>query len=66
MTRRGLFGARATPLGELLRSGHHEVSLSPLEWERLVTWMDANALFYGTFNPADQARQLRGERIERP
>jgi hypothetical protein len=30
------------------------------------TWMDANALFYGTFDPADQARQLRGERIAGP
>jgi len=31
-----------------------------------VTWMDANALFYGTFDPAHQARQLRGERIKGP
>jgi hypothetical protein len=28
--------------------------------------MDANALFYGTFDPADQARQQRGQRIEGP
>jgi hypothetical protein len=28
--------------------------------------MDTNALFYGTFDPADQARQQRGERIEGP
>jgi len=34
--------------------------------ERLVTWMDANALFYGTFDPEGQARQLRGERIDGP
>ncbi len=34
--------------------------------EKLVTWMDANALFYGTFDPADQARQLKGERISGP
>jgi len=40
--------------------------LSPDDLERLVTWMDANALFYGTFDPADQARQQRGERIEGP
>jgi len=28
--------------------------------------MDANALFYGTFNPEDQTRQQRGERIDGP
>jgi hypothetical protein len=30
------------------------------------TWMDTNVLFYGTFDPADQARQQRGERIAGP
>jgi hypothetical protein len=40
--------------------------LSHDDIERLVTWMDANALFYGTFDPADQARQQRGERIAEP
>ena len=38
----------------------------PADIERLVTWMDANALFYGTFDPADQARQQRGEPIAGP
>ncbi|MGD0896827.1 MAG: hypothetical protein ABR915_03260 [Thermoguttaceae bacterium] len=28
--------------------------------------MDVNALFFGTFNYKDQARQLKGERIEGP
>ena len=42
------------------------MKLSADEWERIVTWIDANALFYGTFNPEDQARQLRGERIAGP
>ena len=36
------------------------------DMERLAAWMDANALFYGTFDPADQARQQRGERIAGP
>jgi len=36
------------------------------EFERLVTWVDNNALFYGTFDPEDQKRQLRGEHIEGP
>jgi hypothetical protein len=50
----------------LLRRGHEQVALSGAELERFVTWMDANALFYGTFDPAGQARQLRGEPIAGP
>ena len=51
---------------KMLLAGHHDVRLDGEDLERLVTWMDANALFYGTFDPDDQARQLRGERIEGP
>jgi hypothetical protein len=57
------FGARASKLTTLLERGHYDVRLTEEEWQRLNTWMDANALFYGTFNPEQQARQLRGERI---
>lgn len=62
----GFFGARGSSLMKLLRDGHYEVRLSPDDVERLVTWMDANALFYGTFDRDDQARQRRGERIAGP
>ena len=57
------FGARASKLTKLLDAGHYDVKLSEDDWQRIVTWMDANALFYGTFNPDEQAKQLRGERI---
>lgn len=60
------FGARGSKLTKFFDHGHHDVKLSPEEWERIVTWMDTNALFYGTFNPKDQARQLRGEQIAGP
>ncbi|MBX3179999.1 MAG: NPCBM/NEW2 domain-containing protein [Candidatus Hydrogenedentes bacterium] len=60
------FGARASELMKMLFAGHEGVELASDEIERLVTWMDANALFYGTFRPEDQARQQRGERIEGP
>ena len=63
MTYPGRFGARASPLMEKLLAGHRGVSLDADDIARLTTWMDANALFYGTFDPADQARQRRGERI---
>ena len=64
--RPGFFGARGSRLMKLMLDGHHDVELTAEEIERLATWMDANALFYGTFDPADQARQQRGERIEGP
>jgi hypothetical protein len=60
------FGARASKLVTLLDRGHYDVKLTREEWDRLATWIDANALFYGTFNPEDQARQQRGERIAGP
>jgi len=62
----GFFGARSSKLMALLRQGHEKVSLPPEALDRLATWMDANALFYGTFDPTDQARQLKGERITGP
>jgi len=61
------FGARASKvMNLLLKVGHYEVKLSPEEIERMATWMDTNALFYGTFDPADQRRQQLGQRIEGP
>jgi len=66
LTMPGHFGALGSRLTKLLRERHGDVRLDAEEWERLVTWMDANALFYGTFDPADQKRQKRGERIAGP
>ena len=62
----GRFASGGSPLVKLLDIGHHDVQLTNDEWERLCTWLDANSLFYGTFNSADQARQQRGERIDGP
>jgi len=33
---------------------------------RLALWIGANALFHGTSEPEEQARQLRGEVREKP
>ena len=66
LSKPGFFGARGSSLMKLLRDGHREVKLEPADFERLATWMDANALFYGTFDKLDQARQRRGERITGP
>lgn len=60
------FGAVASPLVSMLDRGHGQVALTPEEEERLYTWIDANALFYGTFDVNEQRRQLAGEAIEGP
>ena len=67
LTEPNRLGTRASALIKLLDGGHYDVKLADDDWRRLNTWIDgANALFYGTFDPEDQARQQRGERIERP
>ncbi|MBN2475128.1 MAG: hypothetical protein JXB62_11005, partial [Pirellulales bacterium] len=66
LSRPGFFGARGSRLMVFLQGGHYDVALPPEEIERLVTWMDANALFYGTFDPAAQAIQQRGGQIAGP
>ena len=62
----GFFGAAGSSLMELLDAAHGGVMLEGEDLDRLVTWMDANALFYGTFDPEGQSRQQRGERIAGP
>jgi mono/diheme cytochrome c family protein len=60
------FGARGSQLMRFLLQEHYDVHLTAEEMARMITWMDTTALFYGTFDPADQARQRRGERIAGP
>jgi hypothetical protein len=65
-TRPDIFGARASKLMAMLLNGHEGVKLDADDIERLATWMDANALFYGTFDLDGQQRQQSGERIAEP
>jgi formylglycine-generating enzyme required for sulfatase activity len=43
-----------TELGQLLAKGHHGVKLDAEAWERLATWVDLNAPFYGTWGEIPQ------------
>ena len=56
----GIHGARGSRLMKILRAGHEEVKLSGGELRRLAAWIDLNAVFYGAYDPEDQARELRG------
>ncbi|MBM4030357.1 MAG: hypothetical protein FJ291_01060 [Planctomycetes bacterium] len=59
------FHADTTELVQLLRKGHYGVKLDAEAWDRLVTWIDLNTPYFGTWtdmghNPGRQ-RQRRLE-----
>jgi len=60
------YGSKVSRLMRLLDAGHHGVNLSDEDRQRLAIWIDANGLFYGTYDPAAQQRQLAGEAIAMP
>jgi len=50
----------------MLEEGHRKVQLTQEEFVCLYTWMDVNALFYGTFDVTEQKKQLAGKTINPP
>lgn len=60
------FGSGASPVMQMLLTGHHGVKLARADIERISTWMDASALFYGTFDTSRQLVQQNGGRIKAP
>ncbi len=42
-------GSHASPVIKLLREGHEKVEISREEFIRLVTWIDSNSAYYGTY-----------------
>jgi len=63
------FHADTTELIQMLKKGHHNVKLDPESWDRLVTWIDLNAPYHGTWteivgeaavkNVSRRAREMR-------
>ena len=51
---------------KMLRAGHNDVKLTDADLRRLAAWIDCNAVFYGSFDPAEQSKQLAGEPIAMP
>jgi formylglycine-generating enzyme required for sulfatase activity len=43
------FHADTTRLVSMLQKGHHGVQLDAESWDRLITWIDLNAPFHGTW-----------------
>lgn len=57
----GKFGARASKLYRLLKSGHQGVKMTSEEMRRITLWLDCNSDFYGTYE--NIAEQQKGECI---
>jgi hypothetical protein len=43
------YGSHKSKLVSVLRAGHHDVKLPREDWIKLVTWVDANAPYYGSY-----------------
>jgi len=62
----GHCGALGSRLVTMLRAGHGDVALGDSDWRRLAAWIDCNAVFFGAYDPADQARQVAGQPLAMP
>ncbi len=45
----GKFGAKASPLFQMLEKGHHKLKLPAEDLHRLTLWLDSNSEFYGAY-----------------
>jgi hypothetical protein len=52
------FHASTTQLVQLLAKGHHNVQLDAESWDRLITWIDLNAPFHGTWTEIAGAERV--------
>jgi len=65
------FHAGSTELVQILDKGHHGVKMNEEAWDRLITWIDLNAPYHGTWTEilgeerigpiATRARELRNK-----
>ncbi|NQU54513.1 MAG: SUMF1/EgtB/PvdO family nonheme iron enzyme [Bacteroidetes bacterium] len=45
------FYSNTSELVQMLRKGHHGVELNNEEWDRLITWIDMNVPYRGSYEP---------------
>lgn len=58
------YHADVSPLIQILRDDHYGLRLSAEAWDRLITWIDLNAPFHGTWNEvvaADPAKSAAAQ-----
>jgi len=58
------FHADTTQLVQLLKKGHHGVKLDAEAWDRLITWIDLNCPYHGTWGEELNSRTQRQRRRE--
>jgi hypothetical protein len=46
------YGSKVSPLTKLLAAGHYGVKLTPEDWQRLLTWIDCNGVYYDRYENA--------------
>ena len=54
------FHADTTQLVQLLAKGHHNVQLDEEAWDRLITWIDLNAPYHGTWTEIAGRKRVEG------
>jgi formylglycine-generating enzyme required for sulfatase activity len=58
------FHADTSELIQMLRKGHHGVTLDAEAWDRLTTWIDLNAPLHGTWVEAGANKRTLARRLE--
>ena len=58
------YGSNASPLVKLLTAGHHGVTLTSEQWERLTTWIDTNGVYYDRYETYYPNREIFTGAIE--
>lgn len=59
------FHADTSELIQMLQKGHHNVKLDKEAWDRLITWIDINVPYYGTWSEAVGKDKKRAGNIKR-
>jgi len=58
------FHADTSELVQILRKGHHNVKIDSQSWEKIITWMDINAPFHGSWTEAGANTNILARRME--
>ncbi|HUT34958.1 MAG TPA: SUMF1/EgtB/PvdO family nonheme iron enzyme [Planctomycetota bacterium] len=59
------FHADTTQLVQKLKKGHHGVALDPEAWDRLITWIDLNTPYHGTWHEIIGMNRVAAQRDRR-
>ena len=49
----GEYFGNVSPLVQMLKKGHHGVTLTDKEWRKIYNWIDFNAPYHGTFRASE-------------